>query len=507
MKLKYILPAFIAAAAFLTTACDEDNDPTYLSEVQVSSSTVALDAAGGSQKITLNATADWAFDAIPEWLTIEPAAGSAGQHEVTFTAGEATASHDDMLKLVVGSKAQLIRVMQVAGKVELPLSSCADVINGPDGNYRVKGTCTRIANTSYGNWYLDDGTGELYIYGTLDKKGSAGANNSIAAWGIEVGDIITVEGPKTVYGTTIELVNVTVIEIEKSLIKVDSLSATELPLEGGDLKVYLTSKGNGLSIDIPEAAKSWLSVTGIETAGNNAVVTLHAAENAGGDRSATLTFRTASGGKEYTSEATVAQKGAIVDVTVAGFLAADEDATQYRVTGIITSVANPTYGNVYIRDFSGEVYVYGIGAKGDFEAAGLKAGDIVTLVGKRASYGGSPQMSGAVLESSISVVNVNVAEFLAAEAGQGIYYCVTGKVDEIVAANYGNLYLTDGTNRVYSYGCYPGWGATGNDRQGCVEKEGIEVGDELSIIGTKTIYNGVEQINGGIFFSLVKAAK
>ena len=52
---------------------------------------------------------------------------------------------------------------------------------------------------------------------------SVHSEKNFLSLGIEVGDIVTVEGPKTTYNGTVELVNVTVINIEKSLIKVDSL--------------------------------------------------------------------------------------------------------------------------------------------------------------------------------------------------------------------------------------------------------------------------------------------
>ena len=80
--------------------------------------------------------------------------------------------------------------------MEITTATCAEVLAGPDAKtYRVTGAVTGIANTTYGNWYMNDGTGEVYIYGTLDKSGRDGQNNSIAAWGIEVGDEVTVEGP------------------------------------------------------------------------------------------------------------------------------------------------------------------------------------------------------------------------------------------------------------------------------------------------------------------------
>ena len=99
---------------------------------------------------------------------------------------------------------------------EVTTATCAEILAGTDGTvYRVTGKCVEIANTVYGNWYLEDATGKLYIYGTLDKDGNAGKNNSIDVWGIEVGDELTVEGERTTYKETVELKNVKVIEIKK----------------------------------------------------------------------------------------------------------------------------------------------------------------------------------------------------------------------------------------------------------------------------------------------------
>ena len=90
-------------------------------------------------------------------------------------------------------------------------STCADVIAGPVGEiYRVKGRVDRIINTIYGNWYLVDETGEIYIYGTLDANG---LSKNFLSLGIEEGDIVTVEGPKGVYNGLVELIDVTVLNI------------------------------------------------------------------------------------------------------------------------------------------------------------------------------------------------------------------------------------------------------------------------------------------------------
>ena len=498
MKLKYIFTALVAALT-LAVGCEDDLE-RYLDEVQVSSSYVAIPAAGGSQTITVNAKSEWSFGDIPEWVKVTPTSGAAGETLVTFKAEAATSSNEAMLYLTCDGKSQIINVLQMTEKVDLPITSCKDFNEkGEDGkSYRVKGAVTKIANTTYGNMYLNDGTGEAYVYGTLD---ASGAEKNFLSLGIEEGDIVTVEGPRKTYSGTVELVNVTVISIEKSLIKVDSVSVKEpLPIEGGEFKAYLTCKGEGVSVVVPDDAKPWLSVTSIETSGTNATVTFNAANNAGGDRSTTLVFNTTSKGKSYSAQTTLEQKGAIIDATVKEFLAASEGDTQYRVTGVITSIsASPKYHNADIvvssGDFSSSVKLFrAVSSEGNIEDLGLAEGDIVTFVGKRSSYNGTPQMAtGGVYESHKHYNKVSLAEFLAAPVGNDIY-AVSGEITKVedLSAKYNNVCITikDNVNTLYLYR------VTTFDKSN-VEALNPEVGGTITVAGKRGEYNGSAQMAAG----------
>ena len=280
MKLRNIFTALLAALT-LTVSC-EDEKVAYLDEIKVSQSYVAIDAAGGSTEITLNAKDEWSFSGVPEWLKVEPVSGAAGKDiTVTFSATAAKATKEAMLYLNCGSKSQIINVIQMTEKVDLPISTYKQIAAGQDGTvYRAKGTCTDIYNTEYGNWHLIDATGDLTIYGTLDKNG---ATKNFKSLGIEAGDIVTVEGPKKTYNGTVQLTDVTVIAIEKSLIKIESLTPAEaLPKEGGVLEVALTCKGTNMEVVLPDAAKSWVSVAGISSNGKEASVKFSVAANSEG---------------------------------------------------------------------------------------------------------------------------------------------------------------------------------------------------------------------------------
>ncbi|MEN6322020.1 MAG: BACON domain-containing protein [Proteiniphilum sp.] len=501
MKLKYIFLLLIATVA-LMTSCANEEMVTLLDEVQVSQSYVALPVEGGSATITVKAQDSWTAEKVTtdknkvEWLTLSTTTGNAGESQLTFTAPSAIDGRTAEVLIHSAGKTQRINIIQ--GEIKVSAAKVSEVNAGPDGKtFRVTGICTSIANTEYGNWYLTDATGSLYIYGTLDAKGN---KKNFKSLGLEVGDEVTVEGPKTTYGSTVELVDVMVIEINKSLVKVDSVKNDVLPIEGGEFTVYLTCKGQGVSVEIPEDAKSWLSISSIQSAGTNAVVKFNAAANVGGDRGTTLTFHTTDGSKDYTTQAKLTQKGAILKVSVAEFIAAAVGDIQYRLTGVVTSIGDATRGRLYLRDFSGETYVYGIQ---DFQNKGVKVGDIITIVGKRAAYNGNAQVGSAILESVIPVTAATIAEVLIKPDSSQDYFMVSGEITSIVSASYGNLNLKDGGSEIYLYGCYPGWGATGDFRKNLLADKGIKVGDQLTVIATKGSYKGVPQLANGIYFSHV----
>ena len=475
----------LAAIAATAVSCVKD-ELAQLDEVQVSQSYIALPTEGGSIDVTVTATDSWEITGIPEWLTVAPASGVAGKTVVTFSAEATSTTNESVLKLLCSGKTQLLTVLQMADKVELPISTCAEVNAAEDGpTFKIKGTITAIENTTYGNMYVTDETGSVYIYGTLYE----GAEKQFSKYGVEVGDIVVVEGPRGNYKGTPQLVNATILAIEKSLIKVESVDpeTAELPIEGGILTVTLTAKGDGVEVVIPEENKSWISVSGMNVSGTSAVVSFNIAENAGGDRSSELSFKTTKSGKEYTAVTSFSQKGAIIEATAAEINAAADGDTQYRITGYVSKVANTQYGNLYIRDHSGEVFVYGTN---DFASTGIEEGDIITVVGPKTSHNG-PQMKNVTLENRIDVKDIDLASFKALADDSETWYRISGTVAESTEPNtkldletYGNLALTDGTNEVYVYGVVPGWGGASK----LFGTLGVKLGDKLTIVCHKASF-------------------
>lgn len=489
----------LAAIAATAVSCVKD-ELAQLDEVQVSQSYIALPTEGGSIDVTVTATDSWEITGIPEWLTVAPAAGPAGKTVVKFFAEAASATNESVLKLLCSGKTQLLTVLQMAEKIELPISTCKEVNAAEDGpTFKIKGTITAIENTTYGNMYVTDETGSVYIYGTLYE----GAEKQFSKYGVEVGDIVVVEGPRGSYKGSPQLVNATILAIEKSLIKVESVDpeTAELPLEGGILTVTLTAKGDGVEVVIPEENKSWISVSGMNVSGTSAVVSFNIAENAGGDRSSELSFKTTKSGKEYTAVTSFSQKGAIIEATAAEINAAADGDTQYRITGYVNKVASTKYGNLYIRDHSGEVYVYGTN---DFANTGIEEGDIITVVGPKTSHNDKPQMKNVTLENRIDVKDIDLASFKALEDNKNAWYRISGTVAQSTEEGAkwdletkGYFALTDGTTEVYVYGVVPGWGGS----KGQFGTLGVKEGDNLTIVAYKTSYNGLNEAAGCFYVS------
>ena len=507
MKFKYFFIALIAVAGFFAS-CSDDKDLGQLDGIQLSQSSLSIPVEGGQVEFDVTSAADWKFvtndkkgnpvDSIPAWISSSCKGGSAGTTHVVFNAAATKGANNSTFKLVSGAQTQYITVIQ--GVLNPPFSTCAEILAGNDGEtYKVKGTLTKLSNTVYGNWYIKDATGEVYVYGTLDANGSA---QNFASLKLEEGDEVTIQGPRTTYGGSPQLKNVTVLSYTKSLIKVEELDKDTLDKAGEDFRVSLTVKGEGVTVDIPEADQSWLSVKGIVTSGTKAEITFHANANAGGARSSSISFTSTKGKQSSTVTAKVYQLGSIIECPIAEFNKAEKGSTVYRLTGVITKVANSASGNCYIKDATGETYVYHLGAKGDFEKKGLKVGDVVTLTGVKDIYDGKGQMKNATLEAVKVVTQISVADFLTKKDDKNVYYMLEGTITEFAGQKnelktFGNFGLTDPTGSAYVFGLTAGWGGEGKK----AGELGLNFGDKITIIGYHTSYKNAPQVGGAFLFS------
>ena len=111
MKLKYLLMGILAAAAGVFTSCNPDEDVVNkLDGIKLGSTYITIAKGETSATTTMSITKAWTSEA-PEWLTVSPESGEAGDYTLTFTALADTLDRGSVL-IKFGSKVQNITVVR-----------------------------------------------------------------------------------------------------------------------------------------------------------------------------------------------------------------------------------------------------------------------------------------------------------------------------------------------------------------------------------------------------------
>lgn len=205
----------------------------------------------------------------------------------------------------------------------------------------------------------------------------------------------------------------------------------------------------------------------------------------------------------------------------------------WLVSGKVKSVANATYGNLYIEDENGnELYVYGLympygGVRYDEMETKPQVGDTITIATVLGTYTSSsattnqaknawlmdltpaecehPSVSDYVCgdcgapvpPEADTELSIEEIEVLAAAMNGGVTpdkYYVVGVITEITNETYGNMVIEDEAgNTLVIYGSYD---ATGENRYDAMTAPHA-VGDTVKIYGAVTQYNNVAEVVNG----------
>ncbi len=141
------------------------------------------------------------------------------------------------------------------------------------------------------------------------------------------------------------------------------------------------------------------------------------------------------------------------ELSVADFLDLKDTDNEYVLTGKITRVVNPSYGNFDLTDETGTVYVYGLltpdgEAQKQWAAAGLREGDTITIKGKYSVYNGSPQVKNATYVSHVAAPFIEATPVSVEAAETAATLAVSSNVAWTVAcdAAWVTSYTTSGEN-------------------------------------------------------------
>lgn len=323
--MKKIFKAILTLTAVLSvfSSC-KDEDINLGSRVSISQTedlTIPAEQAG-QFAFTVESDGDWIVVA-PVWITPSPRHGT-GNGTVTLTFADnvtyGTDADGNVTAEMNGSRHATVSIECASGATsftvrqagdpskpsdEIKPVTIAEFLAQPDGPqlFEITGTVTSIKNTTYGNLYLNDGTGEVYIYGILDKDGNA---KNFSSLGIGVGDLLTLQGSKTTYNGTVESVNAQYISHEPSLVSLDE-SSVSIPAAETTFTVGVTYGGNDIQV---VSDKEWLAFTGISTADGTALAFKAAANTESSARTAIVTVSSALGDKTASQELKVTQAAA-----------------------------------------------------------------------------------------------------------------------------------------------------------------------------------------------------
>ena len=487
MKLKYIIPAAIAALTMLAS-CSE-NDTLELDNIKVSQSYIAIPEKGGDVTVEITASEDWTFDIdfdveekklddekgvvkyyVPtkqldlkdnSWFSVSARSGSKGKSKVTFHADATTESRSSALQIKAGDKIQNVIVAQTAGAQEVKVVSVKDVIAGTDGKtYRVKGFCTAISNTNYGNWDMADSEGNsIMIYGTKDATGAYNWNS----FNIAVGDEVVVEGPRVTYGSTIELKDATFISVKKALLACDDVNKF-LAKEATSFELKVAQKGEGLSF---ESQSDWLTIEGngyTSDGKGNLIFKVNVEENTtGSNRTGSIVLKSTKKDDETILPVSITQLGssAVAEGGIAAIntvLKTSTDKKKPAKFDYILKNAKVTYkngSNVFVEDETGGLFVYGNDV--------LKVGQVINgrVWGEGYAYSNLPQATAFNLQfakvttpedSKVEPMSVTLAELNAKfDYYMNRYVKISdAKVETEIDAKYSevksNGKITDGSN-------------------------------------------------------------
>ena len=118
MKIKHLLIGMLAMAA--SVACNRTDEPEETPKLEVDKATVEVAATAGEASFNVTSNQNWVASADADWVSIEPASGSASEKAVTVKVtaedNETTAAREATVTVKAGELTKTVKVNQAAGQ-------------------------------------------------------------------------------------------------------------------------------------------------------------------------------------------------------------------------------------------------------------------------------------------------------------------------------------------------------------------------------------------------------
>jgi hypothetical protein len=563
MKLWKILAASFAALALFTGCSDDENDET-IPTLEISVDTLTFDASGGSSTFTVTSNRDWTITS-DEWLSADPASGTASDNPVTVTVTALSNTSTDRtgsIKVATSFDYKTLTVTQAGegGSAE------ASVVYMNDFD---KEEATQTYGTSGQSWpYLDEfegwkneeGTGIAsvsYSYSGISVRSNSASNGTYSDYeGSGVNNLLF---GKNAY--------IMVKEITLSSALNYTLSfGTEKYVYGQDdntfdpeeFHVYIsndTTKWVELTYEFPDGYKDgrWdLASTTFTVPSGTSTLSIYICSDLSSSHrldDLMLVESSEAGTAIDFSTGTEIDNGSESEDTPSGSGTLDDPYNPAMAAEVASALESGTYtdSNVYIKgkissikyefDVDHGTATFNISEDGttsslEFQCYSvyylenkpwvegntqIQVGDEVIIYGKLTNYNGTPETASKQAyiyslngntENEVSgedtgeIIDATLAEFIAAEESTTQLYRIKGVITKIQSTTYGNIYITDGTDTVYIYGVKAD-STAGNQS---FSELGAAVGDTITVVGHRGSYNGTIEMTDGYCEELVKGS-
>lgn len=203
MKIFTMLFALVVSA----TACDKP----VVAELNLLNTSVSVAAEGGKTDVSFKTNQNWAIHSDSDWVTTLPISGIASEssQKVTLTvaANPTTSERTATLTVTAGDKSGQISVKQAA-RDETPRMTISEFRNKKADEttwYELSGEIAAIGDESFGNLYIFDETGYVYVYGLCaTQRPKKGNDESFSKLGLKPGDKVTMMTLRSEHNGTVE---------------------------------------------------------------------------------------------------------------------------------------------------------------------------------------------------------------------------------------------------------------------------------------------------------------
>ena len=122
MKIKHLLIGMLAVAA--AVACKRADEPVVEPKLDVDKEAVEVAATAGEASFSVTSNQPWAADCDADWVSLDPASGSASNVAVTVKVtaedNKAAQAREATVTVKAGELTKTVKVSQAAGKAEEP---------------------------------------------------------------------------------------------------------------------------------------------------------------------------------------------------------------------------------------------------------------------------------------------------------------------------------------------------------------------------------------------------